>query len=230
MNIGGFQKLSLLDYPNKISVIIWTAGCNLLCPFCYNKELFSKEINLIKEEEVLNFLKKRIGKIEALSISGGEPLLQDDILLFLKKVKNLNYLVKIDTNGTFPKKLKNIIDENLVDYISMDIKAPKNKYNTLCGKKVNINNIQKSIDIIINSSKEYEFKTTIIPNLLDKNDLIGIAKWIKGADRFYLQQFKNEIPLLSKEFEMIKPYSIEYLNEINKEIKPYFKKCSIRGV
>lgn len=230
MNIGGFQKLSLLDYPNKISAIIWTTGCNLLCPYCYNKELFSKDIKLIEEEKVINFLKNRIGKLDALSISGGEPLLQKNISNFLKKIKELDYKIKIDTNGTFPKKLKNIIDENLVDYISMDIKAPKLKYNSLCGKKVNIDNIQKSIDIIFNSSKEYEFKTTIIPNLLDKNDLINIAKWIKGADCFYLQQFKNEVSLLSKEYEKIKPYSIEYLNEIHKEIKTYFKKCFVRGI
>jgi pyruvate formate lyase activating enzyme len=230
MNIGGFQKLSLLDYPNKISAIIWTTGCNLHCPFCYNKELFSKDIELIKEEKILKFLKNRIGKLDALSISGGEPLLQKNLSIFLKKIKKLDYAIKIDTNGTYPKKLKNIIDENLVDYISMDIKAPKIKYNILCGKKVNINNIQKSIDIILNSSKEYEFKTTIIPSLLDKNDLINIAKWIKGADRFYLQQFKNEVSLLSPEYEMIKPYSIEYLNKIHKEIKSYFKKCIIRGI
>ena len=230
MNIGGFQKLSLLDYPNKLCAIIWTTGCNLKCPYCYNKELFSKNIKLIEEEEVIKFLKNRIGKLDALSISGGEPLLQKNIVNFLKKIKELNYEIKIDTNGTFPKELKNIIDKNLIDYISMDIKAPKKKYNVLCGKKVNINNIQKSIDIIFNSSIEYEFKTTIIPNLLDKNDLINIAKWIKGADKFYLQQFKNEVSLLSKEYEMKKPYSIEYLNEIHKEIKQYFKKCLIRGI
>ena len=194
MKIGGLQKTSLLDYPNKLSAIIWTVGCNLQCPYCYNKQLLDKNgIKIINEEDVLLFLKKRKGKLEALSISGGEPLLQEDIFNFINKVKKIGYLIKIDTNGTFPNKLKKLIDEQLVDYISMDIKAPKNKYDIICNKKVNIKNIQKSIDLIKNFSKKYEFKTTIVPSLLNKNDIIEIAEWLKGADQYYLQQFKNHI-------------------------------------
>ena len=230
MKIGGLQKISLLDYPNKISAIIWTAGCNLQCPYCYNKQLFSKNIKLINEQEILLFLKKRKGKLEALSITGGEPLLHEDISLFLNKVKKLEYDIKIDTNGTYPKRLKNLIEKNLVDYISMDIKAPKKKYNKLCGKNVNIKNIQESINLIKKFPKESEFKTTIIPNLLDKEDIIKIANWIKGSNKYYLQQFKNELPLLSKELEKIKPYSKQYLNEIIDEIKPLFNKCELRGI
>jgi pyruvate formate lyase activating enzyme len=230
MKIGGLQKTSLLDYPDKLSAIIWTVGCNLRCPFCYNKNLINNEnLDKINEEDVISFLKKRKKKLEALSISGGEPFLQKDIFEFIKKIKSIDYLIKIDTNGTFPNKLKKIINENLVDYISMDIKAPKGKYNLLCGKKVDIRNIQKSIDLIMDSSINYEFKTTIIPNLLDKNDLINIAKWIKGANQFFLQQFKNKSPLLSNKLEEIEPYSEEYLNDILLEIKPFFKKCNIRG-
>jgi pyruvate formate lyase activating enzyme len=231
MKIGGLQKTSLLDYPNKLSAIIWTVGCNLRCPFCYNKQLlYDESTEIINEEEVILFLKKRKGKLEALSITGGEPLLQEDIANFIEKIKNIGYLIKIDTNGTFPNKLKNLIDENLVDYISMDIKAPRNKYNILCGKNVDIKDIQKSIDLIKKSSKKYEFKTTIIPKLLNTNDIIEIAKWLKGANQFYLQQFKNESPLISKKLEEIKPYSKKYLNEIIDEIKPFFNKCSLRGV
>jgi pyruvate formate lyase activating enzyme len=230
MKIGGLQKISLLDYPNKISAIIWTAGCNLHCPYCYNKQLFSKNIKIINEQEILLFLKRRKGKLEALSITGGEPLLQEDISNFLNKVKTLDYDIKIDTNGTYPKRLKNLIDKNLIDYISMDIKAPKKKYNKLCGKKININDIQESINLIKNFSKESEFKTTIIPNLLEKDDIIEIANWIKGSNKFYLQQFKNELPLLSKKLEKIKPYPKQYLNEIIDEIKPLFNKCELRGM
>ncbi len=230
MKIGGLQKLSLLDYPNKICAIIWTVGCNLCCPYCYNIQLFSKNIVPLNEKEILNFLEKRKGKLDALSITGGEPLLQKDIFKFLKKVKDLEYSIKIDTNGTFPDKLKYIIDNNLVDYIAMDIKASKKKYNLICRKNVDIKNIQKSIKIIINFKKDYEFRTTIIPTLLDESDIIEIAEWLKGADKFYLQQFKNDLPLLSKKFELIKPYSDEYLKKILNEIKPYFNKCYLRGI
>ncbi len=230
MKIGGLQKISLLDYPNQLSAIIWTIGCNLRCPYCYNKQLLNINTSeVIDEEEVILFLKKRKGKLEALSISGGEPLLQEDINNFIKKVKNMGYLIKIDTNGTFPNKLKELIEKNLVDYISMDVKAPKEKYNILCGKNVDIRNIQKSIDLIKNSSKKYEFKTTIIPNLLEKNDIIEIAKWLKGSNQFYLQQFKNDSPLISKKLEKIIPYSKDYLKDILKEIKPYFINCKLRG-
>jgi pyruvate formate lyase activating enzyme len=230
MKIGGLQKISLLDYPNKLSAIIWTVGCNLCCPFCYNKQLLSdKNIKKISEDEIFSFLKKRIGKLEAVSITGGEPLLQKDISNFIKKIKNLGYLIKIDTNGTFPIVLNDLIERNLIDYISMDVKAPKKKYSYLCGKKVEINKIQKSIDLIKNSSIEYEFKTTIIPGMLEKKDIIKIAVWLNGAKQFYLQQFKNDTSLISKELEIIKPYSKKYLYEIIEEIKPNFEKCNVRG-
>lgn len=230
MKIGGIQKTSLLDYPNKLSAIIWTVGCNLRCPYCYNKQLLdNNSVQIIKEEEVILFLKKRKGKLEALSITGGEPLLHDDIFNFISKIKKIGYLIKIDTNGTFPNKLKKLIDEDLVDYISMDIKAPINKYNILSGKNVKIKNIQKSIELIKNFSKSYEFKTTIIPSLLNKNDIIEIAKWLEGADQYYLQQFKNESQLISKKLEEIEPYQKEYLIEIIDKIKPYFKNCNFRG-
>lgn len=230
MKIGGLQKTSLLDYPNKLSAIIWTVGCNFRCPYCYNLELLDiNNSGAIKEEEIISFLKKRIGKLEALSITGGEPLLNDDIFDFIHKIQNLNYLIKIDTNGSFPDKLKKLIDEDLVDYISMDVKAPKNKYKQISGSNVKIKNIQKSIDLIKNFSKNYEFKTTIVPSLLNKDDIIEIAKWLKGANQYYLQQFKNDSKVLSDKLNKIKPYPKEYLFDIIHEIKPYFNKCEIRG-
>jgi len=230
MKIGGLKKTSLLDYPNKLSAIIWTVGCNFRCPYCYNIQLLDKNYSgIIKEEEILNFLKKRIGKLEAVSITGGEPLLHNDIFNFIKKIKDLNYLIKIDTNGSFPNKLKKLIDEDLIDYISMDVKGPKNKYNIISGINVKIENIQNSIDIIMNFSKNYEFKTTIVPSILNKNDIIDIAKWIKGAKQYYLQQFKNDSQILSDKLNEIEPYTKEYLIELKNEIKSYFNKCEIRG-
>jgi len=230
MNIGGLQKTSLLDYPNTISAIIWTVGCNFKCPFCYNKNLVEGEVGLVHEEEILSFLKLRKGMLEGLVISGGEPLLQEDIIDFTKKVKNLGYLIKIDTNGMFPEKLKELIDKKLVDYVSMDVKAPKKKYDRLAGAKTDISKIEKSIDIIRNHAPDYEFKTTFAPGLLDKKDLVEIAKWLEGSKRFYLQQFKGDTPLISSKLNNVTPYPKEDLVKTLEEIKPFFKNCDVRGI
>jgi len=230
MRIGGFQKTSLLDYPDCISAIIWTIGCNFRCPFCYNKNLVLGKVEPISEDEVLSFLKKRKGLLEGLVISGGEPLLHDDIADFVKKVKTLGYLIKIDTNGTFPERLKELIDNKLVDYISMDVKAPKNKYNKLTEIKTDLTKIEQSIDIVKNNATDYEFKTTFVPDLLKKEDIVEIAKWLEGAEKFYLQQFEINPPLVSSKMEKTIPYPKEYIIETLEEIKPFFKNCYLRGV
>ena len=230
MNIGGLQKTSLLDYPDILCAIIWTMGCNFRCPFCYNKQLVLKKTEIIPEEEILYFLKKRKGVLEGLSISGGEPLLQENIVNFIEKVKKMNYLIKIDTNGAFPGKLKELIDKKLVDYVSMDIKAPKKKYDKLAGVKTNILKLEQSINLIKNKASDYEFKTTVIPGLLNREDIVEIAKWLKGSKKFYLQQFKNDTPLVSSKMMDVVPYSKEKLNEMLQKVKPFFKSCSLRGV
>jgi len=230
MKIGGFQKTSLLDYPDQIGAIVWTIGCNFKCPFCYNKNLVDGKVEIIPEEEVLSFLKIRKGLLEGLVISGGEPLLQEDIIDFTKKVKDLGYLIKIDTNGMFPEKLKELIDKKLIDYVAMDVKAPKKKYNQLAGVKTDISKIEKSIDIIRNDAPDYEFKTTFAPELLKKEDIVEIAKWLEGSKRFYLQQFKNNPPFVSAKFDDVVPYAKEYLMETLESIKPYFKNCEARGI
>ena len=230
MKIGGFQKTSLLDYPKTISAIIWTVGCNFRCPFCYNKDVVLSKIGLISEKEVLSFLEKRKGKLDGLVITGGEPLLQDDIVDFTSKVKKLGYLIKIDTNGTYPEKLKVLIDKKLVDYIAMDVKAQKKKYECLTGVKTNLVDIEKSITLIKNSAPDYEFRTTFIPGLLKKEDIIEIAKWLKESKRFYLQQFKNDTPLVSSEYQNISPYTKKELMETLNEIKHYFQNCDVRGI
>lgn len=230
MKIGGFQKTSLLDYPDRISAIVWTVDCNFKCPFCYNKNLVDGNVELFNEDDVLSFLKKRKGLLEALSISGGEPFLQKDILDFTSKVKKLGYLVKIDTNGMFPERLKELIDKNCVDYVSMDVKAPKEKYNTLTGVKTNLKKIEKSIELIKKSAPDYEFRTTFVPNLLKKDDILKIAKWLDGSKRFYLQQFKSDTPLISSKLDNVAPYSKEDIIKTLEEIKPFFKSCDVRGV
>jgi len=230
MKIGGMQKTSLLDYPDKISAIIWTVGCNFRCPFCYNKDLVFGKAEEISEEEIFSFLKKRKGLLEGLVISGGEPLMHKDITSFIEKVKKLKYLVKIDTNGTFPEKLKELIDKNLVDYVSMDVKAPKSKYDSLSGIKTDIKKIEKSIELLKNSNVSYEFKTTFVPNLLEKKDIIEIAKWLDGSKKYYLQQFKNNTSLISDKLQMVSPHPKDELIEILNVIKPYFEVCDVRGI
>jgi pyruvate formate lyase activating enzyme len=230
MNIGGFQKTSLLDYPDTISAIIWTIGCNFRCPFCYNKDLVLGNVETIPEDEILNFLKKRKGLLEGLAITGGEPLIQKDIVQFAEKVKKIGYLIKIDTNGMNPEKLKELFDKKLIDYVAMDVKAPKNKYDKLTGVKTDIKKIGKSIEIIRNSAPDYEFKTTFAPKLLKKNDIIGIAKWLEGSKRYYLQQFKNDAILVSSELQNVESYLKEELIETLNDIKSYFENCDVRGI
>ena len=135
MRLGGLQKTTLIDYPEKVSAIVWTVGCNFRCPFCYNKEIVTGDVELIPEQQVFSFLKKRKNMLEGLVVTGGEPLLQDDIENFCKKVKKLDYLVKIDTNGSFPERLQKLIHDGLVDYIAMDVKAPLGKYEKITNPK-----------------------------------------------------------------------------------------------
>lgn len=230
MKIGGFQKTSLLDFPGEISSIIWTVGCNFNCPFCYNLDVVKKTAKIISEEEIFSFLEKRKNVIDGLVISGGEPFLQKDLLSFCEKVKKLGYKIKIDTNGTFPEKLKEFLDKKLIDYISMDVKAPKNKYQQLSGKKTDLKKIQESIDLIRDSGLDYEFKTTYVPGLLVKEDIVQIGKWLDGSEKYFLQQFKNDMPTLSSKLDKAKSYSKEELIDTLEEVKPFFKYCDIRGV
>ena len=230
MKFGGFQKTSLLEYPDRISAIVWTVGCNFKCPFCYNTALVEGNVELIPEDEILSFLKKRKGMLEALSISGGEPLLQKDIADFTAKVKKLGYLVKIDTNGMYPEMLKELIDRNLVDYVSMDVKAPPEKYRRLTGSSINIKDINSSINLIQELAPDYEFRTTFVPTYLKKQDIIQIAKWLKGAKRFYLQQYKHDAPHLSSSLSKTKPYTKKYVLETFEQISPFFNECHVRGI
>jgi pyruvate formate lyase activating enzyme len=230
MRLGGLQKTSLIDYPEKISAIVWTVGCNFRCPFCYNKEVVIGNVELIPEQEIFSFLKKRKNMLEGLVITGGEPLLQDDIENFCERVKKLDYLIKIDTNGTFPDKLHKIIDNGLVDYIAIDVKAPLNKYEKLTNVKVDVEKIMRSIELVKTSSVDHEFRTTFVPGLLKMQDIIEIADLLKGAKKFYLQQFKPISPMLSKDLECVEPYDKDYLFETLEKIKPYFEICDVRGL
>jgi pyruvate formate lyase activating enzyme len=230
MKIGGFQKTSLLDYPDRISAIIWTSGCNFRCPFCYNKNLALGTVDVFPEDEILSFLSKRKGLVEGVVISGGEPLLQDDLVDFIGKVKKQGFLVKIDTNGAFPEKLGELLEKQLVDYVAMDVKAPRKKYHQLSGVDVDLSKIDASINLIKTKAPAYEFKTTFVPGLLTKEDIVEIAEWLKGADTYFLQQFKIIRPLVSSDLETAIPYPRDYVYEALNAIVPFFKRCAVRGV
>ncbi len=231
MLIGRLQKMTLIDYPDKIACTVFVAGCNFRCPWCYSRELVLpekiKKQPCITEKEFFDFLKSRQGLLEGVVVCGGEPCLNKKLPRFVKKIKDLGYAVKIDTNGSNPDILKYLIDKRLIDYVAMDIKSPKEKYQKITAKKLNIKNIEKSILLLLENKVDYEFRTTIIPGLLEKKDIIKIANWINGAKKYYLQNFRPEKTINSK-FEKIKPYSQEYLLEIQRAISPLFEICQVR--
>lgn len=195
--IGGVQKTSLLDYPDKISAIVFTQGCNFRCGYCHNPVLLQKnsEKDIYNVDVFFEFLEKRKGKLDGVVITGGEPTLQKDLKTFIKKIKEMDYLVKLDTNGTNPNVIEELINENLIDYIAMDIKAPLDKYSTITNSDVNTEKIQRSIKLILNSNIDYEFRTTILSSQLTINDFEKIAKMLKGAKKYYLQKFNSKNPI-----------------------------------
>lgn len=183
MLIAGLQPFSLSDYPNCSSAIIFTVGCNFCCPYCHNKNLWHQETcqNFIAEEAVLNFLQNKQGKLDGLVITGGEPTVQNDLKSFIQKVKQLNYQVKLDTNGSNPLVLQELIQEKLLDFIAMDLKAPFSKYPQAIGTNIDIKNIKQSIEIIQNSNIQHLFRTTWDKNILTEQDIKEIKKTIKNS-------------------------------------------------
>ena len=231
MMIKGLQKLSLIEYPGKISAIVFLGNCNFRCHFCYNTDLVKNYDKLpdIPEKKILDFLSTRKGLVDGLAITGGEPTLHKDLPVFIKKVKDLGFLVMLETNGSNPKMLKELIDKKLVDYIAMDIKAPLEKYDDVTGVKVNKKNIQESIDIIRNSGIDYEFRTTVIPKHFKKEDALAIGKWLKGSKRFYIQQFRSD-KTLDESYKKMEAYSPEKMKELVEIMKPFFDSVKVRGI
>ena len=231
MKLGGLQETSLLDYPGKISAIVWTVGCNFRCPFCYNTNMVNEQSEILPIDHVLNFLEERKGKLDALSITGGEPLIHKDLGAFIKKVKRKGFLVKVDTNGSLPNHLLALLDDHLIDYVSMDVKAPLEKYELLAGVHVNTDFVMQSVKMIMDKAPDYEFKTTMIPGLLEKKDVTNIASLIKGAKRYYLQQWKMDVPILNDVLrDKITPFSKKDFLEMKQLASPFVESCNIRGV
>lgn len=216
MKISGFDKLTLLNYPDKVACTIFTSGCNLRCPFCHNSGLVTNNYNEISFDSIYEYLKKRVGILDGVCITGGEPLIHADIKDYIKKIKDLGYLVKIDTNGSNPKLLKELIDLKLVDYIAMDIKNIYSKYDITSGVKVNIDNIKKSISIIENSGIDYEFRTTIVKEFHSTQDIKEILSYISSNSNYYIQNFKNSNDVFNRNLSSFSEKElVEMKNKIN---------------
>jgi len=231
MEIGGLQKLTLIDYPGRLAATVFLIGCDFRCPFCYSPELVLpekiKNQPRIPEKDFFDFLKKRKGLLEGIVLCGGEPTINKDLPNFIKKIKKLGYLVKLDTNGSNPGMLKKLINKKLIDYAAIDIKAPKEKYSQAAGVKVDVKKIEESIDILKESKIDHEFRTTVVPTFHKKEDILKIARWLNPAKKYYLQNFRPE-KTIDPKFEKIKPYPQEYLVEIQKAVSPFFEICQIR--
>lgn len=233
MLIGGLQKTTLIDYPGKIAATVFLIGCNFRCPFCQNPELVLpekiKKQPKITEKEFFRFLKKRKGLLEGTCITGGEPTVQPDLPGFLGRIKKLGFLVKLDTNGSHPKMLEKLIRQKLVDYVAMDIKAPlrKQQYEKATGTKVDLARIKRSIAMIKNSGVDYEFRSTIVPGIHAKEDILQMARDIAPARAYFLQNFRPE-KNLDKRFLKVKPFPREFLLGIKKEIESFFEVCQVR--
>ncbi|MHA1127104.1 MAG: anaerobic ribonucleoside-triphosphate reductase activating protein [Candidatus Heimdallarchaeota archaeon] len=231
LEIKGYRQSSLLEWPGLIADSIFLAGCNFRCPYCHNPDLVALDIvESYDINEVLAELEKRAKTkwLDGVSVTGGEPTMSKRLPEFLKIIKGMGLKAKIDTNGSFPDVVQKLIDEELISYIAMDIKAIPEKYHLAAGKKVDIKPIKKTIAIIINSGIDHEFRTTVVPTIVDvENDISKIAKMIKGAKRYYLQQFRP-VRCYDKEFEKLVPYNLGLLEEAVEKIKTKFEVCEVR--
>jgi pyruvate formate lyase activating enzyme len=229
MKIGALQKVSLIDYPGEICAIVFTQGCNFRCPYCHNPELVNPEMyaECLTEEAIFSFLAKRKGKIDAVAITGGEPTIQHDLMDFVKRVRKTGYSIKVDTNGSHPEVIEQLISMKLLDYIAMDIKSPADKFKNLTKSDINYQKITQTIELIMKSGIPYEFRTTVLKRLLDENDIVNIAHSIRNARLYILQQF---IPskVLDRRLMHYESYSREELESLRKKITKSVSNILIR--
>lgn len=234
MKIAGLQKNSLVDYSSKVAAVVFTPGCNFDCFYCHNRSLLSAcdDACMYDSKEILKFLEKRRGLLDGVVVSGGEPTLQKDLMVFLKDVKSLGFPVKLDTNGSRPAVIESIMEKGLVDYIAMDLKAPFERYDEICGVPVDIKAIRRSINFLMQGLVEYEFRTTVVPQL-GVEDILTMAQSIEGARLYVLQQFR---PVRDKGGsrvtdlrQMQKPHKPLVLEKMAGAVSIHVQKCIIRG-
>lgn len=231
MQISGLQKLTLLDYPGTVACTIFTAGCNFRCPFCHNAMLVLPEQieeTSLSEEEVLKFLKKRQGVLEGVAVTGGEPLLHADMPQLLRKIKDLGYKIKLDTNGSNPKLLREIVNAGLVDRVAMDIKNSPEGYHETVGCKVDMAAVEESKSFLLSGTIDYEFRTTVVKGIHTEASLIEAAKWIAGAKEYYLQQFKDSGNLIKP--DELTAFDEKEMYALADAVREYVPAVEVRGV
>lgn len=231
MKIAGLQKTTLIDYPGRVAATVFLSGCNFRCPFCYSPELVLpediKDHPELSEKDFFDFLESKKGLLEGIVVCGGEPTLNSDLPEFLRKIKEMGFLVKLDTNGSDPNMLSSLISGGLVDYVAMDVKTAKDKYLDVVKGLGSVDKIEKSIAVLKEGKVDYEFRTTVVPGVHSKEDILNIAEWIKPAKRYFLQNFRGE-KTIDPAFTGVKPYPEAFLKEIRDEIASNFEECQIR--
>ena len=230
MIIHGFQKLTLLDYPGHTACTVFSGGCNFRCPFCHNAGLVLSpgQYDTVEEEEILAFLKKRRGILDGVCITGGEPLLNPDTEEFAAKVKALGYLLKLDTNVSFPERLENMVNAGLVDYVAMDIKNCLKKYPLTVGKEgFDTSPVERSVEFLRGGKVGYEFRTTVVREFHTEEDIREIGKWLAGVPRYFLQAFSDSGELIG---EGLHGYSPEEYKRLLSAVREYIPSAELRGV
>ena len=227
MQIKGLQKTTLLDYPGQVACTVFTGGCNFRCPFCHNASLVlaPNAVDSIPENEFFAFLSKRKGILDGVCVTGGEPLLQNDIIPFLERIRSMGFKIKLDTNGSFPQRLEEIISLGLVDHIAMDIKNSPEKYGITSGASC-LDQVLESIQLIMESGISYEFRTTVVRELHEIEDIEEIGKLISGAEQYFLQAFKDSDELIGEGFSA---YSDEEMEQLLSVVLKYVPSARIRG-
>lgn len=231
MLISGLQKLTLLDYPGRVACTVFTGGCNFRCPFCHNSSLVLPErlAHDTDEEQVLAFLKKRQGTLDGVAVTGGEPLLHKDIDAFLQKVHELGYMIKLDTNGSFPDRLIDIVERGLVDRVAMDIKNAPELYAETVGVPVlDLAPVERSKNYLLEGHVDYEFRTTAVRGLHTAESIAGAAKWIAGAKEYYLQQFKDSGDVLK--LDGLGAYGEKEMHTLASSAAEYVPAVQVRGI
>lgn len=229
MNIGGIQRLTLLDYPGKLACTVFTVGCNLRCPFCHNASLVThtNDAEEYSVSELMQYLQKRKGMLDGVCISGGEPLLQSDVETVIRDIKALGYSVKLDTNGTFPEKLGQLINCGLVDYVAMDVKNCEEKYAKTAGlESIDISKIKKSISILMNSKIDFEFRTTVVNELHTPNDIKKLSMMISGAKKYFIQPFLYSPDLICDGLSAVRTQDLVQMKQFS---ELFVESVEIRG-
>lgn len=229
MKIGGLINLTLLDYSEKIACTVFTLGCNFRCPFCHNASLVEgRNCQNPTEQSILEFLRKRKGVLEGVCLTGGEPLLQPNVKDFLQEVKSLGYAVKLDTNGSFPEKLMELVELKLIDYVAMDVKNCKEKYSATAGTNVELSAVERSVDFLMSQKMiDFEFRTTVTATYHDEKSMEKLAEWIAGEEKYYLQQFVNSGDLIDGSTIGVDEETLKHYLEV---VRKYLPNAQIRGV